>query len=324
MRKKIRILGLLLVILLVISLSGSGLAASAAPAVEGIRKGIDVSRFNGFLDWELVKSQGIDFVMIKTANGKDVGDPSDIDPQFENNYIGAGEVGIDRGVYHVISGRTVEDAILEAEYCLKILDGRPLEYPIAYDVESSKSMEESVFSTGKDNITAMAIAFCETIKAAGYTPMIYTYAEIYNKYLDYDQIKDYKLWVAHYDVEDPGIEHPYQIWQYGQESIEGANNSEGLCDVNYEYDYIPTREILIDSKLVLRVGEKLFLPTIIVPASTSDKVTYKSMNKKIATVTATGRVKAKKVGKVRIRIKTSNGITTYCTIVVRKPQKSNL
>lgn len=307
-----------MVLILTIGIVSSSLEVSAAPSVEGERKGIDVSRHNGVVNWELVKEQGIDFVMIKTANGKDVGDPGDIDPQFENNYQGAAAFGIDRGLYHVIAGRTVEDAILEAEYCLKILDGRLLEYPIAYDIESSKSFADSVFSTGKDNITAMAVAFCETIKAAGYTPMIYTYAEIYNKYLDYNQVKDYQLWVAHYDVEDPGITHPYQIWQYGQESIEGANNYFGLCDVNYEYESIPAREIIMDSKLVLKVGEKAMLATTILPTSTSDTLKYKSMNKKIVTVSSTGEIKAKKVGKAKIRIKTSSGLTIYCTIRVKK------
>ena len=90
--------------------------------------GIDVSKNNGTVDWNSVFSSGYRFAMIKTGDGKDTGDSSDIDSQFETNYTNAKEAGLFCGVYHMVAGNTPEDAEKEANYCLSILDGRPLDH----------------------------------------------------------------------------------------------------------------------------------------------------------------------------------------------------
>ena len=91
-------------------------------------EGFDISSHNGEVDWNLVSESGMDFVMIRTG----LGQAPDVDAQFETNYDGAVEAGLKVGVYHLCCTRTPEDAVKEAEFCLEILDGRDLDYPVAY------------------------------------------------------------------------------------------------------------------------------------------------------------------------------------------------
>ena len=117
-------------------------------------EGFDVSSYNGVVDWEQVADAGMDFVMIRTGEGR----APDVDAQFEANYDGAVEAGLKIGAYHACCVRTPEAAVEEAEYCLEILDGRELDYPVAYDME-----REGTFAGGKDNTVAIVKAFCDTI-----------------------------------------------------------------------------------------------------------------------------------------------------------------
>ena len=110
-----------------------------------------------------------------------------------------------------------------------------LKLPVAYDVE-----EKCTFATGRKNVTDLTVAFCEEIKKAGYTPMVYSSASHLMRYFKHSAIKDYKIWVAHYGVEKTGPSYPYKyhMWQYTSKGIvPGANTSkkddEGYCDINY-------------------------------------------------------------------------------------------
>ena len=172
--------GLALILTIIMMLSVSAYPALAVTEEEAAAtiKGIDVSEFNGLVDYEAVKKAGYSHVMVRSGAGK-----SYVDPNFTLNYGAAGAAGLQRGVYHYSYATTVEDAKEEAKACLKILDNRNLEYPVAYDIE-----EDAAFETGKDNVTAMAVTFCEIIAAAGYQPMIYASLNKLNDYFDYNSI----------------------------------------------------------------------------------------------------------------------------------------
>ena len=114
--------------------------------------GFDISSHNGVVDWNLIADADMDFVMIRTG----LGQAPDVDAQFEANYNGAVAAGLKVGVYHLCCTRTPEDAVKEAEFCLEILDGRELDYPVAYDMEQA-----GIFAGGKANTTAIAKAFCD-------------------------------------------------------------------------------------------------------------------------------------------------------------------
>ena len=94
-------------------------------------QGFDLSSYNGTINWEQVAEADMDFVMIRTGEGR----APDVDTQFAANYDGAVAAGLKVGVYHVCCVRTPKEAVEEAEYCLEILDGRDLDYPVAYDME---------------------------------------------------------------------------------------------------------------------------------------------------------------------------------------------
>lgn len=297
---------------IVLSWMIGALPASAAGAGTGT-KGIDVSLYNGTVDWDAVKAKKMTFAMIKTGDGKDVGRSEDVDAQFEANYAGAGNAGLKRGVYHVCCTTTVSGARAEARYCLKILDGRPLEYPVAYDMEMP-----GTFAMGKTRVTAIAKAFCEEIRKAGYQPMIYSSASCLSRYFNWKKLAGVKIWVAHYGVKQPAFSGEWSIWQYSSTGrITGAGNRNGHTDLNLSHMEAPTYIKLAKKKITLKKGSAYQIKYTLSPGSYTPKITFKSSEKSVAVVTQKGRVKAKKKGTARITVRTKNGKKTVLTVKVK-------
>lgn len=200
-------------------------------------KVIDVSSYNGNINWKKVKDQEINHAMLKIGSGIHQKRKGSKDTKFASNYRNAGYASIHRGIYYYSYAATVEEAKKEAKHCLGLMrengiDPTDLDLPVAFDIE-----EEAVFRTGKNNVTAVTVAFCEEIKKAGFTPMVYSGASALRNYFHYSQIKNYKIWVAHYTSKtSPDIPFPYQMWQFtSTASVLGANTGRGCCDVNYYY-----------------------------------------------------------------------------------------
>ena len=216
--------------------------------------GIDVSSFNNNVDWQKVKSQGIDFAMIRAAFGwyDEVADADEeydfqYDKQFINNIKGASENNVSFGIYHYAYATNVEEAKMEAEYVLNAINNYGAEYkdsmtlPIAYDIE-----DEAILKLSKKEITDIAIAFCTQIYNAGYTPIIYSNTNVFNNYLDLEKLNAlaYNYWYSWY-VENPDFSDKVTIsstnispliWQYSNSgSIEGATNDQNLTDLNVMY-----------------------------------------------------------------------------------------
>ncbi len=314
---------LLMSVLIIISIPTEVIAAEKVmvDTLEG-NVGIDVSRHNGTVDWLLVKEQGIDYVMIKTGDGSEPVDgdfTADIDEQFEANYAGAGAAGLKRGVYHMCSVRDPEGAVKNAEYCLKILNGRPLEYPVAYDMELA-----GTFAGGKENTTAIAKAFCKTIAKAGYTPMIYTYADRAKNDFNWEELSEYKVWIASYTGEtnaDLKVELPVDcdIWQFTEKGdVQGANtnNGKGTCDLNFSYFEAESIEYEADV-ITLKVKEKYKPAYNIVPFGCTEHISFKSSDKTIATVSKKGKIKAKKTGTAVVTVITESGVQDSIKIKVK-------
>jgi GH25 family lysozyme M1 (1,4-beta-N-acetylmuramidase) len=305
-------------------------ATGVNPATLSGSVGIDVSKYNGVIDWEAVAQLDLDFVMIKTGDGSEPvsGDFSeDVDSQFETNYTGAGEIGIRRGVYHVCSVRTPEEAVKNAEYCLKILNGRTLEYPVAYDIELDGS-----FAGGKENTTAIAKAFCETIAAAGYVPMIYTSADHAKNDFNWEELSDYKVWIAAYTGElspegKDSFSPSCDIWQFTKSGdVTGANtnNGKGFCDLNYSY--MEAQGIRYKTKAVTLGIKETYTPAYtLTPANTTDSISFQSSDKSVASVSKTGKITAKATGTAVITATCGSGVTTSITVKVKKaPTKVKL
>lgn len=202
---------------------------------QGRIKVIDVSSYNGTVNWKKVKDHDINHAMIKIGSGINSTRSGRKDSKFDTNFRNAGYASIHRGIYYYSYARTTSDAKKEASHCLKMLkdqgiDPTDLDLPVAFDIE-----EEATFRTGRSNVTAITTTFCNEVKKAGFEPMVYSGAAALRNYFDYSKIKDYKIWVAHYTkASRPAIPFHYDMWQYTSRAVlNGANTGMGYCDLNY-------------------------------------------------------------------------------------------
>lgn len=271
--------------------------------------GFDISSHNGVVDWNLIADADMDFVMIRTG----LGQAPDVDAQFEANYNGAVDAGLKVGVYHLCCTRTPEDAVKEAEFCLEILDGRELDYPVAYDMEQA-----GTFAGGKANTTAIAKAFCDTIADAGYEPMIYSSVSYLNEQFDWKKLKGYKVWAAAYRETKPKLQVPVDLWQYTKEDfVEGANTDKGHCDLIYSY-MEATSVKFTRTSLTMKKKTTAQAKIKMGPGGCTDSKTFKSSNPKVVTVNKkTGKLTAKAKGKATITVTTGSGKKAKMKVVVK-------
>lgn len=199
-------------------------------------KGIDVSAWQGHIDWKTVADYGMGFAILRiTEQGNKV------DSQFENNYKGFTNYGIPIGVYKYSYAKTVAQAQAEADTVLKVLNGREIQFPVFYDLEWSEQR-----SLGKSAVEKIAVAFLDKIQAAGYKAGIYCNVDWYNNVLT-DALKKYDLWIARYPANDDGwlqerLRPSVGVgWQYSSKAkIPGIN---GNVDRNVFYkDYSDNKE----------------------------------------------------------------------------------
>ena len=194
--------------------------------------GIDVSYAQGEIDWSKVKESGVDFAMIRSSRGRISDDnPMTSDTYFHQNAKGAMQNDIPIGVYHYCYAETVEQARDEARFVLSLIQGYDISYPVVFDIEDPWFIKNGY---SKETLTAMAEAFCDEIKAAGYIPVVYSYASFLYYHLDMSALSQYPVWVANVDVDKPDYDGAYFLWQYSWKgSISGING-----DVDMDYSYI--------------------------------------------------------------------------------------
>lgn len=187
------------------------------------RKGIDVSKYQGDIDWNKVKAAGIEFAMIRIVSTNNSG--VYIDPYFEKNYNGAKAAGIPVGAYIYTYAKTEERQNQEILLAMDALNGKTLEYPLALDVEDS-----SLVSMGKDALSNLVQRGLVIIDQKGYVPMLYTYTN-YTTHLNMATLSDYDLWIA--DYRGYNGYGPAEMWQYTSSgSVDGIS---GNVDLNYCY-----------------------------------------------------------------------------------------
>ena len=195
-------------------------------------KCIDVSTWNGIIDWEKVYKSGVRYAMIRSSFG--VENPNQIDNKFVRNIENAIKAGVKCGIYHYSYAKSAAEAKKEADFCLKTIKNYKIDLPVAFDIEDS-----SQTGLGKDALTNIVIAFCDKIKSAGYMPMLYCNPSWLNSYLHKNKLLGkYDLWLAHWGVSAPS--YNCAIWQYSENgSVPGIS---GSVDMNWIYkDYISTK-----------------------------------------------------------------------------------
>lgn len=195
--------------------------------------GIDVSKWNGDIDWAAVKATGkAGFAMIRASYGYE-----DEDPKLADNVRGCEEQGIPYGFYHYMYARNTAEAHKEAAYFLNVISRYSPEYPVVLDIE-----ESFYDNMSKEQVTDIVTAFMEDLENAGYYAMIYSYAKFFDDNLIYERIKDYDIWVACWGDEDKLFEnysYHYGMWQYSETGT--LDGIEEYVDLNYCYkDYRST------------------------------------------------------------------------------------
>ena len=198
-------------------------------------RGIDVSSFQGTIDWNKVKAAGVDFAMIRVGyRGYGTGAMM-LDDNFDVNIQGALDAGIKVGVYFFSQAITEEEAVEEARFVLEHIKDYDITYPVAYDMELiTHDTARTDTLTGRQ-ITDHTIAFCEAIKSAGYKTCVYSNRRTLILKLDLSRLTAYDTWYAAY-VGYPDYPYDFKMWQFTDSgSVDGI---EGNVDINISFiDY---------------------------------------------------------------------------------------
>ena len=219
-----------------------------------ISHGIDVSQWNKAIDWQQVKAAGIDYAFIRVGyrGYGSAGTLSEAtkDTYYDTNMQGAAAAGVQTGIYIFSQAITPEEAVEEAQYILNRIGTYSVSMPIVMDYEYASDAKDGgrikTAKLSKESATAICMAFCDTIAAAGYTPMVYA-----NKSMLEDQLnpadltaKGYRIWLANYvnydssgketyDGKGTGYTGTYDFWQYSSlGTVPGIN---GKVDMNFHY-----------------------------------------------------------------------------------------
>ncbi len=176
-------------------------------------QGIDVSEFQGSVDWESVRADGIDFAILR-CGGRRYGDGILYDDEaFLQNIGGAKQAGVQVGVYFFSQAVTPEEAREEAEAALAALDGQALSLPVFFDWERPDDETARTHTVELSALTEIARAFCGTVKKGGYTPGIYFNRQLGYYAYDWAQLSDCARWVAD-PGEWPDFYYGVDVWQY--------------------------------------------------------------------------------------------------------------
>lgn len=196
------------------------------------KKGIDVSKFQGKVNWKKVASDEIEFAYMRLGyrgygSGKIV-----LDDTYEYNIEKATAAGLDVGVYFFTEAISEREAIEEAEFVLENLEGYDVDLPIVIDVEESASSDSRTKDLTKEERTDIVIAFCERIKEAGHDVMIYGNTKSFMIMMDNEKLEDYDKWFAYYKYP---LRFPYKMrmWQYT--SSGEVDGIEGGVDINIAF-----------------------------------------------------------------------------------------
>lgn len=200
-----------------------------------IRNGIDVSYYQGDIDWEAVKNSGVEFVFIRVGyRGYGSGGLYE-DPRAKEYLKGATEAGLKVGAYIFSQAITPEEAKEEAAFVISMISGYDIAMPIVMDFEYVSGdlgrLEEAQLTV--QEATAVVNAFGEYAAAAGYTPMIYANKSMLENSLNADQIP-YKIWLANYTTKTTYAGN-YDFWQYSSDGV--VDGISGRVDCDFWYDY---------------------------------------------------------------------------------------
>ena len=213
--------------------------------------GIDVSSHNTIVDWNSVKNNGYSYAMIRAGvrgygiNSQGIDGNLLADEDFYNNVRGATSAGMKVGAYVFSQAINEQEAIEEANLVINMVNAaggkNTFAMPIVFDSEFSSCKVNGVRcgradGLSKEQRTNIAIAFLETVRNAGYTPMIYASSSFLKNQLDMGRLTNYEVWVAHYGVSAPSYNGSYQMWQFTSTgSVPGISGNVDLNEIYKRY-----------------------------------------------------------------------------------------
>lgn len=196
-------------------------------------KGIDVSKYQESINWRKVAEDDVEYAFIRLGiRGYTEGEILQ-DETFEENIEGALDNGIDVGIYFFTQALSEEEAREEAEYVINAIEPYKVKYPVVIDVEAVSNKNARTNDLTKEERTKYCIAFCEAVKEAGYTPMIYGNLKTFMLMLDLAQLEEYDKWFAYYD-EELYFPYDFKIWQYTNTGT--VNGIKGDVDLNISFE----------------------------------------------------------------------------------------
>ncbi|MCR5143882.1 MAG: hypothetical protein K6B67_01075 [Lachnospiraceae bacterium] len=197
--------------------------------VKALGAGIDVSKFQGNIDWNRVKAAGINYAIIRCGGRYSSSRGLFEDPKFAQNIAGANAAGLQVGLYFYSTATNTNEAVEEASLAVSLAKKGKVSLPIFID------MEDPVIPKGQ--ATAIADAFCRTVRSAGYSTGVYASMSWWKSYLDYGTLSQYKIWIARYNSTLSGGRYTWNgrcdYWQYSESGhIDGIS---GTVDLDHAY-----------------------------------------------------------------------------------------
>lgn len=218
------------------------------------KRGVDISEWQGYItleNWKKAKEDNVNFAILRCGfTGYGIGKSKNVDYYFENNYKMCKKAGIPVGTYYYSCATTVEEAIEEADFVLKIIKGKTFEYPIFIDTEDNHDISKptnsstSQASIGKSKLTPVIKAFCEKIEEAGYYVAIYASADWFKNRLILADLTGYDKWIAQWSKTAP-FGYKYGMWQYSSTGkVIGLGSG-----IDLDYAYLDYPKIMVENGL---------------------------------------------------------------------------
>lgn len=323
-----------------------------------IKNGIDISKYQGSIDWEQAKAAGVEFAFVRVGyRGYGISGTLAKDVLFRENLEGAANAGIPCGVYFFSQAISPEEAREEAIFLIEQISGFDISLPMVLDYEFASSGSGNTgrlyqAKLSKEEATQVCLAFCETVRSRGYKAMVYANPDMLNNHLYPEQISasGNTIWLTNYTTQTT-YDGDYDFWQYSSKGrVNGINNgSTNLVDCNFWYqksgsddskednegnsggnnnitsDPNATPEPNIDieapisfSQDAIRLSKNETFALKEILDGASGSITYRSSDPFVATVTADGIITASAAGETEITASTVSGKQAICTVTVQE------
>ncbi len=244
---------------------------------KGLQHGIDVSKWQGKIDWQKVKEAGIDFAIIRIGYRAENGQLYR-DSNADYNIQQAQKAGVLVGVYFFSTAVNQDEATWEAQWTVSQIKGYQISYPVVYDCEGFKNSDSRMYSLTAEQRTQNAISFLDAIEKSGYEAMFYASKSDLTDNTAFNIVeieKKYKIWIAQYknppypQSQKPDYNGRYDMWQYTNKGI--VSGVEGNCDMVVSY---------FENELQAPIDENAEIITA-KPPKTQNELLYTDVNENV-------------------------------------------